>query len=379
MAPKFVQKAMIVVSGALAVCVLSSACSPEPTLNVKQSTGSEILSGSAAAQENDDSGTLHVRDVESAPQAETVTIAHSMDLPELEIGAWLSEDVAVVSAINKGLPAYELYGQSQRPRSLYTYNVATAELELLYQEPEAYLDVAQLAPDGKHLTFWDFKPEQGTLHVLDLDTLQATEVGVFTHADWTGNDSIVGYNFHDTGLYTYTLGDPAIVIDDAPPGMVGLMQATKDSLFFSDEAGNTKRFDRGTGSVQALNLGSLGKFELSPDGKQMAFTTHTESGAEELYVCDIDCVKPQFIAEVTGHFEWSPNMQMLAYVKSATSEDGVFVQDFLYDSTQQIIADGYFHSLSWSPDSVHLALGASDSNSEMQGSVLLQLTILNDE
>lgn len=321
-------------------------------------------------------GKLTVKEPDEQETASELTLAETQKLPDLELDAWLSDDVALVSAENKTLPKYDSYdGNMVYPRSIYTYDVNTQDLTLVLERSGTSLSVDAVAPGGNYITFWDYLVGDSSLYVLDLNTGETTSLGVETTSFWIDARTVVGYNFHGTGMFSYTVGDKEPVDIDSPKDLLTLLAASQDFFYYGDDENKLKRYDRATKQTEILDIGNVRLVELSPDETQLAVTLIAESGAEKLYVCDLECTDPQPVGEASGRAAWSPNMQMLAYTNSVGTAQGFFVKDFLYGNTTQILVGGEYFGIHWSPNGKRLGISAVEQDGmTMAGTIIATLS-----
>lgn len=367
---KMLSALAVVVSLSITAC---TQLTPTAELNL-QRVPVDVGSSNAVPRQTGE-GTLTVKERDSQTIADELTLVETQELPGMQVDAWLNDDVALVSVENKTLPQYDSYVNGMvYPRSIYTYNINTQDLELVLERPGTSLSVGDVAPGGDYITFWDYLVGDASLYVMDLKTGETTLLGVETHTYWTDHRTVVGHDFHGAGVFEYTMGEESPDTTSSPEDLLTLFDATADYFFYGDDQNQVKKYDRITKQSEVLDLENVRDLVVSPDQTQLAVSLVTESGADKLYVGDLTGQGLEYVGENNTTADWSPNMQMLVYANSVGSQHGLFIKDFLYGNTTQILVGGEYFGIKWGPDSTRLAVASVDRDGNSNGAIIATLS-----
>lgn len=348
--------------------VTLSACSQLGVTTVEQERSPEAVE---SVSDDAERGKLTVKEAGQGTPDPGFTLAETKKFPDIEFEAWIGEDVALVSAENRDLPQYDSYVNGMvYPRSIYFFDINTADLTPALERPGVNLSVGAVSPGGRYVTISEYVVGDNELSVLDIETGKTVDLSTATHAYWVDPLTVAGYDFHQGEMFTYKVGDAGPSKMNMPPDLLTPSAVTADYVYYSNEDNQFRRFDRATGEVENIGLKNVGGAQLSPDETQLAVSVYTESDTEELYVCDLLCHDPELIAEGAGPVAWSPNMQMLAY---GTSE-GLFVKDFLFGETTPILLGVDFFRIEWNTNSKRIGIPTVDKDGRMQGAVVASLS-----
>jgi len=189
------------------------------------------------------------------------------------------------------------------------------------------------APDGRHITYMEFRSGHGQLFVQDATTGRRRAISDGTTLDFTpafspdGNKLVFSRAIEEgTDVYTLNIKDNCC-----------LQRLTVGR--FSDNLSPT----------------------YSPDGQRIAFVS-TRSGLPQIYVMAPDGTDQQLFAPfdygVTGSSnapDWSPDGQSVIFHRDVGGTIQVFVLDARTRTVRQLTSLGRNEDPTWAPDSRHVA------------------------
>ncbi|MFD2840709.1 hypothetical protein ACFSYH_09010 [Populibacterium corticicola] len=356
-----------------------TACATVPGVTVTESHPDEPTPTVTEPGPSDSEGELTVKDTPSGNPNDQITVASTDGIEDIAVQLWLDDSTAIVSKENRELEQYESFdGTKLYPRSLYTYDTSDKKLTPLIEEDGVSIEAYALNPDRTALIYAPYSVGDHTLKVLDLATHKTASLSFAWDAVWLDNYTIVGKFYGENHAF---IADLSHGIDKVSPEKITgitdevmyVHEAHNGKIYYTGADEHLKRYDTATEKTDSFGLTGVSALKVAPDEQQLALARYDSSEIAELAVCDINCTNPQSLAETDGQFAWSPDMRVLAYVVADGTSSGVYVHDFLSDSTTQVAVGSHYNKIAWNPTSEVLSLATYEDSDDRPETLLVHL------
>lgn len=295
-----------------------------------------------------------------------ISVAQSDPYEHIQISDWIDEETVIVVKDNEDLGKMSLEELADSyPRSLYTYNLATKQYELLKEKSNTFLGEASLSPDKKYLLYSEFSLGDPAYYVMSLDTKESFPIAGEPIAGamsghWASDGTVVG-TAYSGGAYIAEPSGTITAVEALKQEALFIIRKINDTLYYNTQSDDAlSMLNLATNETAKLPFTQVYGVFPSPDGNQLLILQYKDTKSV-LVLSDADGSNPQTIAEGAelGAVSWSPDQRLVAYSLKAsangTTVSELYVYDLLAGKSTPFAVDVENLTTSWSPSGEALA------------------------